>query len=752
MLSSFRKIRKHYYLFLIAFLFLFGLWEGWKLWQRRGYKSTAGIYITTGGQSFLVIEAQSFGKLKVTDGLFTTPASYEMYRPPGSPTHFNPVQVSFKNGLLKIKQSIKVRTIKEYYYKEYLTLTLEPSGTIPGDWDLIDAELTIKAGESQSMISPHFWMGVLENVGEPEGIKQNFIQALEQEVSAQYVLKPSDSPLVSFLHKMEDERIPVLYNNLFEDDYSSATLKKVHTLCSEHSNDPYLDIVSIDIEALAPAGNPALALELQSEWDDKYSDHPDKILRCARLLVSRNVSNAQYRDVDLLPFEIENDVLTNKRGFDEKIEIVKGLFYRGNEPYCYEAQPLVPSIRQRTPLKRTNFLEMQIFTKVCRVLASLYLFEGRKYESLVLLGSGYRLGQSLNAAGGLVARLVGINLRNIILSGIETYVLNACETPVDFKETWGVLHHLHNTPNQETGEHIMVGELPLFLGTLSPVKSSEFLDVSEIIIRHKVADMKFHLIRTSTAAKYRYITTGTFPSSYDEFAPLLPVGAPKDVFNDNKPMSFTIRPDNKYVVYSYGPNMKDEGGAFRYDPTNGVVSPGDLIVEIPREREFPFPRQGVRAANAAELLTQFPNGFPSDPFADTRGRPLSILESTKDRPLVIFSFGPDTDEDKFTPLEAKEYKVGDVIITPIPTPPPPPDASPGRMLQLVMGRAESPLDTSRLDKVKNSSDSIGEKKQALQILSRPQRDAPPGHWILEPMYDPTNGICSEGDLYIEISR
>ncbi|MFH0792963.1 MAG: hypothetical protein V2A74_02900, partial [bacterium] len=40
------------------------------------------------------------------------------------------------------------------------------------------------------------------------------------------------------------------------------------------------------------------------------------------------------------------------------------------------------------------------------------------------------------------------------------------------------------------------------------------------------------------------------------------------------------------LFYSFGPDLKDQGGKISYDPTNGTVSPGDLILRLgayPRE-------------------------------------------------------------------------------------------------------------------------------------------------------------------------
>ena len=50
------------------------------------------------------------------------------------------------------------------------------------------------------------------------------------------------------------------------------------------------------------------------------------------------------------------------------------------------------------------------------------------------------------------------------------------------------------------------------------------------------------------------------------------------------------------------------------------------------------------AQSVANLLSnnlRHPNGLPVDPFADSRGRPLGVSNTT---PVYIYSYGPDTDE------------------------------------------------------------------------------------------------------------
>ena len=329
------------------------------------------------------------------------------------------------------------------------------------------------------------------------------------------------------------------------------------------------------------------------------------------------------------------------------------------------------------------------------------------------------LWHSLEAEESLIQKLIGVALRAIAAHGLSLYALNACETGEDLEEFHTMIERLRCVPKLEREERIYADGFPVLLSQLemSGKSSPNYLEAET---RQHVSDMKFSLLRMEAAVKYHLFTTGEFPKKGEDFSPFLSEGLPEDVFTQSKPMSYKSLSNDEFAVYSVGPDNTDDRASFYYDPTNGTVSPGDILTRIPREREFPFPREGVRAKNAHELLEQFPNGLPADSFADTRGRPFSIIESTETSPVLIFSFGPDTNEFDFTPYTGSSTEKEEDKFEPVSTPPPLPDASEGRLLQWVMRRTE-------------------------------KDPPPPGYWKLVTCpYDPTNGTVSQGDLYIEI--
>ena len=415
-----------------------------------------------------------------------------------------------------------------------------------------------------------------------------------------------------------------------------------------------------------------------------------------------------------------------KETLDTKIKWLKDLHETNRLYFSPHSCSLIPPVRSSgykgSPVP--DFLDYIVTAKVVRIIATLCLFQGKTRESLELLASLYLWGESLNSHGVLIQRMIGMAIRNIATEGLEIYVLNVCETKEEIKEVQNILQRLHNIPGKEKGAFLFEELLPFlypFMKKVSAASVSPFPVNNEAITRHKVADARFQLLRMALAAKYHRAQTGEFPSSHQQILPFFPAESIKDPFTVNDPILIRKESHDELIIYSVGPDKTDDKATFSYDPTNGTVTAGDILITIPKERKFPFPRERVRAANAFELLEQFPNGLPLDLYSNKKGRPLSIIESTKTDPLVIFSFGPDSDEKDFYPYKKSVDGKDKPSFIPVPTPDPGPHPPRSRILQNIMRRSN-------------------------------KIPSPHGYWTLEPFYDPTNGTLSNGDLFIEIPR
>jgi tetratricopeptide (TPR) repeat protein len=86
------------------------------------------------------------------------------------------------------------------------------------------------------------------------------------------------------------------------------------------------------------------------------------------------------------------------------------------------------------------------------------------------------------------------------------------------------------------------------------------------------------LLETAAAIKLYELQQGSIPSRIQELIPKYLSQSPIDTFGGN-PIKF-ISSDFGINVYSYGPDTTDDKGLIIYDPTNGTISGGDLIISV----------------------------------------------------------------------------------------------------------------------------------------------------------------------------
>lgn len=680
-------------------------------------RKAAGIYIVSGGESYLVIESGFWGSLKVQEGEIQTSEGF--YIPSKTVSH----SLDLKRGALHLGQEEIYDHGNNYpsYNKVISSFILKPSPDIPGDWDLVEGEIRGLEIQKNKMFSKEFFKDLYLSYS-LENLKENFISYLPKgciEKIFHYKWDAARGRLPSFLHQVDDSCIVEYYRLRQNGIINENTLQLARDLSASHPNDPYVTLHIVEMEALK--GDPLEALKLWKKWKKLHGSYPDPILEQLAESVFHTVC-IQKNKMNDPDWQSPRDFFTTdypvgRHNLTQTLEYYK--YYLDSDNMFIFSLDLVPPLKvpgYHGPYV-PNFLELQVSSKVVRTLATFYLFQGRRRESLELLASIYRIGQSLNAHGTFIQRLIGIQIRYVGSGGLKLFVLNACETKEDFRECWNVLERLHNTPFQEDGTRLRWGEYPTLRALMEDCPGTyHYYNIPEAESRHRRSNMEFDLVRMAAAAKYRLLLSGNFPNSESDFAPFLPNGLPKDEFTTGTPLRFAPLSKNELVIYSVGPDKDDGKASIEYDPTNGTMSNGDISLKIPREREFPFPREPVHATNAFKLLEQFPSGLPPDVFADTKGLPFSIIDYTDTQPVMIFSFGPDTDEHEISIIPEP-----DSSFLPVPTPDPGQNPSPGRLLQKVFRRAEK-----------------------IPLL--------PGSWLPDPLYDPTNGTVTNGDLFIEIPQ
>lgn len=272
----------------------------------------------------------------------------------------------------------------------------------------------------------------------------------------------------------------------------------------------------------------------------------------------------------------------------------------------------------------------QVVTKVNRVYADFCMLTGQRDTARTLLVGMYRAAQlyGMDHDQGDISQLIAIAMRQITVSGLQTLAANACLTAAEAQALWQDLEllNLHEKEFESDSE----------LLPLSETGDQEFR------VRHSVSAARFQLVRMTLAVRWHQMATGQLPLSASQIAPLFPAGIPLDPFT-SAPLRVEAGQEG-VNLYSLGPDRTDQFAGVDYDPTNGTLSAGDIVVRVPVGREYPFPAEGTRAWSFEDVARQYPKGLPPDPFADTKGRGYTV--SRKPGPVVVYSFGPDTDESK----------------------------------------------------------------------------------------------------------
>lgn len=438
---------------------------------------------------------------------------------------------------------------------------------------------------------------------------------------------------IPFLHRVDDRRVVDCFQFQGAGD-SPAAYEKARSLLGDFREDLYVRTLYLgaasrndDVEEVGRRIN-----EWGADFDAADDPFAQAVFRKAqRWLRSRRLSAAGRNAYDFLRHvltnatDLETQVSRMPEIMDFEAYIRPEAWWPGWSQWPADVPGILPS-------------------KVLHIVAVLKMFEGKRQESRQILVSVYRLGYLMNESSDLISTLVGTAIRSISCWGLEIYALNCCETEVEFRRFWNELDRLKRWQKPIRAEDLYSLDFSLSKFGSRVVRVSS----QEAQTRFLSTDSHFDLIRMATVAKHRVVSKSAWPRNSKEFAPLLPKGLPRDPFSS---ATLRYRSDpSLFTCYSVGPDRRDNGGVVEYDPTNGTFSAGDIILRVPRKRRYPFPREGIRVSSIADLMRQFPNDLPADPFATRRGQPLGTTPTVSGG-FYIYSYGPDVDQFRDVPFD-----------------------------------------------------------------------------------------------------
>lgn len=116
-----------------------------------------------------------------------------------------------------------------------------------------------------------------------------------------------------------------------------------------------------------------------------------------------------------------------------------------------------------------------------------------------------------------------------------------------------------------------------------PVYMADFPDLTAIIAPHYLGETKLKLLTAAAAIRVYEFTAGRPPARLNDLVPEYLADLPRDDFGGG-PLKYVRKPDGSWLLYSAGPDRKDDNGAMDcrdQEWTGTTALPGDLVFRSP---------------------------------------------------------------------------------------------------------------------------------------------------------------------------
>ena len=539
--------------------------------------SPSGVFLLEGGREYIVLEQTVVGNVRLKDT--------SLYNVMGT---IKPQMDGKRLRLVFLSDeppaSFTLLNLRVGEWNTFYEMT--PSKTEKGDWDLVRWDRQLFGENSVKDIS-------------------------------RLPLPPMDTPFPSFLHKLDDERV-VEYFHAVKKGEPGRDL--ANALIQDHPRDLY--IRNLYMDSLVRAGS---ADELERKivaWKDDYRKAKDPFLPFLFHRAKKSLDYLKLTQKGKNGYQVLGEIIREDLDLEARIrEVLKiGQYDQAIPPYSILKYTETPS-----------FLDYKTMAALFKTQALFMMLQGKRQSACDLLASTYDAGRLMGLCRDPISVYVGNSMRAISLGGLEVYSLNCAPSRDELEKTADLLDERNLLLIEDYDDCAVTTE------SLHPMTKDNMSD--DNIIRSKIIDARLQLLRTAVAANLHLLETGRFPSSPGDLFFKEKSNIPSDPFQKKGLKFFPGKTD--FTCYSIGPDETDNNAALSYDPTNGAKSLGDIILHVPQERKYPFPRDGLKASSKEEVKEIFPHGLPPDSFATTRGKSLGISEA---QPLKIYSYGPDTDE------------------------------------------------------------------------------------------------------------
>jgi hypothetical protein len=481
-------------------------------------------------------------------------------------------------------------------YRWHVAYRFSPSRSRSGDWDLV--------GYGPTALD--FLSGV-----------EGWVRQVQRAVSLGRTLCDPLTRSVPYLYRTDDPNVTEYFRLQYDTRNPNEAFEKARLLLERHPDDPHFR--ALYLSAAAHNNDTSEVTHRWEEWKPLVENPDDPCLAYANRQTQRWIRSRRLTAAGRNAYDLLRGILVSETELPPWPRLLSMAL--DCERY---APDWLPGVDAMSHFRLTGATDL---ARVLHIMALLRMFEGKRRESLTFLAAIYHLGQLMSETDNLVEMMVGIICRTIALNGLKLYALNCCESESDLKELWEVLERFEKREGAVAASRTRSVEMSF----------GEYLPQHSAIVEPRMQDRtiiqtEFELLRMATAARYRLVTQGDFPKTNEEFAPLLPQGPPKDPFGDG-PLRFR-RTTDSLVCHSIGPEEEDRRAA-KSTRRSSTTARREISIRVPRQREYPFPRDGVRAMRVEDLMRQFPNGLPIDPWGN---RMETTITTTGD--ILVYSGGP----------------------------------------------------------------------------------------------------------------
>ncbi|MBN1901944.1 hypothetical protein JW926_11535 [Candidatus Sumerlaeota bacterium] len=133
-------------------------------------------------------------------------------------------------------------------------------------------------------------------------------------------------------------------------------------------------------------------------------------------------------------------------------------------------------------------------------------------------------------------------------------------------------------PYWERNQDEFQKKLDEMLSDAFPINKIAFLNFHEADVRTTTAFSRNRETQIAVALELFKSQKGHYPATLIELVPKYFTNLPVDPFSGKNFVYDLLEKGDKYVLYSLGPDLMDNDAKTLYDPTNGTISSGDLMI------------------------------------------------------------------------------------------------------------------------------------------------------------------------------